>query len=220
MPLERCSSGLRGTPGKRVVAKSGTGVRIPLSPQSGCKSIRFFRSCQYGRNSIPTWPQRQELALTSKGHGRDAAGAQRQKKADAPSALQGPPRQAEREKTRPARLIPNQNMCSIAIIPTWPQRQELALTSKGHGRDTTGAQRQKKADAPSALQEPPRQAEREKTRPARLIPCITDNQKKGYPISFWPPPVYLKPDPYPKMHLLFLSSSPCPDKRTLTRACL
>ena len=156
MPLERCSSGLRGTPGKRVVAKSGTGVRIPLSPQSGCKSIRFFRSCQHGRNSIPTWPQ----------------------------------------------------------------RQELALASKGHGRDTTGAQRQKKADAPSALQEPPRQAEREKTRPARLIPCITDNQKKGYPISFWPPPVYLKPDPYPKMHLLFLSSSPCPDKRTLTRACL
>ena len=61
-------------------------------------------------------------------------------------------------------------MCSIAIIPTWPQRQELALTSKGHGRDTTGAQRQKKADAPSALQGPPRQAEREKTRPARLIP--------------------------------------------------
>ena len=162
----------------------------------------------------------QELALASKGHGRDTTGAQRQKKADAPSALQGPPRQAEREKTRLARLIPNQNMCSIAIIPTWPQRQELALTSKGHGRDTTGAQRQKKADAPSALQEPPRQAEREKTRPARLIPCITDNQKKGYPISFWPPPVYLKPDPYPKMHLLFLSSSPCPDKRTLTRACL
>ena len=29
---ERCSSGLRGTPGKRVYAKSVSGVRIPLSP--------------------------------------------------------------------------------------------------------------------------------------------------------------------------------------------
>ena len=31
---ERCSSGLRGTPGKRVYVKSVSGVRIPLSPQS------------------------------------------------------------------------------------------------------------------------------------------------------------------------------------------
>ena len=31
---ERCSSGLRGTPGKRVYAKSVSGVRIPLSPLS------------------------------------------------------------------------------------------------------------------------------------------------------------------------------------------
>ncbi len=31
--LERCSSGLRGTPGKRVNGKTVSGVRIPLSPQ-------------------------------------------------------------------------------------------------------------------------------------------------------------------------------------------
>ena len=30
--LERCSSGLRGTPGKRVYVKSVPRVRIPLSP--------------------------------------------------------------------------------------------------------------------------------------------------------------------------------------------
>ena len=29
---ERCSSGGRGTPGKRVTGKTGSGVRIPLSP--------------------------------------------------------------------------------------------------------------------------------------------------------------------------------------------
>ena len=33
LPLERCSSGLRGTPGKRVYAKSVSRVRIPFSPQ-------------------------------------------------------------------------------------------------------------------------------------------------------------------------------------------
>ena len=32
-PLERCSSGWRGTPGKRVNVKSVSGVRIPLSPR-------------------------------------------------------------------------------------------------------------------------------------------------------------------------------------------
>ena len=32
--LERCSSGLRGTPGKRVYAKSVSRVRIPISPQN------------------------------------------------------------------------------------------------------------------------------------------------------------------------------------------
>ena len=31
--LERCSSGWRGTPGKRVNVKSVSGVRIPLSPR-------------------------------------------------------------------------------------------------------------------------------------------------------------------------------------------
>ena len=29
---ERCSSGSRGTPAKRVTGKTGSGVRIPLSP--------------------------------------------------------------------------------------------------------------------------------------------------------------------------------------------
>ena len=37
---ERCSSGLRGTPGKRVYVKSVSGVRIPLSPQSKEKGIK------------------------------------------------------------------------------------------------------------------------------------------------------------------------------------
>ena len=32
--LERCSSGLRGTPGKRVYDKIVSRVRIPISPQS------------------------------------------------------------------------------------------------------------------------------------------------------------------------------------------
>ena len=33
---ERCSSGLRGTPGKRVYDKIVSRVRIPISPQSNC----------------------------------------------------------------------------------------------------------------------------------------------------------------------------------------
>ena len=32
-PKERCSSGWRGTPGKRVIGKTDSGVRIPLFPQ-------------------------------------------------------------------------------------------------------------------------------------------------------------------------------------------
>jgi hypothetical protein len=36
---ERWPSGLRRTPGERVTAKSGTRVRIPLSPQGILKSI-------------------------------------------------------------------------------------------------------------------------------------------------------------------------------------
>ena len=32
--LERCSSGLRGTPGKRVYSKRVSGVRISFSPQT------------------------------------------------------------------------------------------------------------------------------------------------------------------------------------------
>ena len=36
---ERCSSGWRGTPGKRVYVKSVSGVRIPVSPQ-GRKGMR------------------------------------------------------------------------------------------------------------------------------------------------------------------------------------
>ena len=41
---ERCSSGLRGTPGKRVYAKSVSRVRISVSPQEkkDCSRSPFF----------------------------------------------------------------------------------------------------------------------------------------------------------------------------------
>ena len=38
--LERCSSGLRGTPGKRVYSKRVSGVRISFSPQTGKENQR------------------------------------------------------------------------------------------------------------------------------------------------------------------------------------
>ena len=38
--LERCSSGLRGTPGKRVYSKRVSGVRISFSPQTEKESQR------------------------------------------------------------------------------------------------------------------------------------------------------------------------------------
>ena len=42
--MERYSSGLRGSPGKRVGRESGAGVQIPLSPVKGTNTnpIRWF----------------------------------------------------------------------------------------------------------------------------------------------------------------------------------
>ena len=78
-----------------------------------------------------------------------------------------PPLSAERMQKHPL----------FSFLPAWQeQHPDVAAAARACSckqrtrRDTTGAQRQKKADAPSALQRPPRQAEREKTRPARLIP--------------------------------------------------
>ena len=52
--LERCSSGLRGTPGKRVYFKRVSGVRISFSPQQN----------EAQRNALGFFVQgRQELRL-------------------------------------------------------------------------------------------------------------------------------------------------------------
>ena len=47
LPLERCSSGLRGTPGKRVYAKSVSRVRIPFSPQESHNELNDILLCDF-----------------------------------------------------------------------------------------------------------------------------------------------------------------------------
>ena len=50
--LERCSSGLRGTPGKRVYPKRVSRVRIPVSPQTDCPQPAALQLAVFGYGPV------------------------------------------------------------------------------------------------------------------------------------------------------------------------
>ena len=98
--LERCSSGLRGTPGKRVYPKRVSGVRISLSPQSkDYQEVASQKRCVSvsGRS-------RQELALVRPRPETEKA-ALRPRNFLIIFTLQGPLRQGAGDVTHEVRQI-------------------------------------------------------------------------------------------------------------------
>ena len=90
---ERCSSGLRGTPGKRVYPKRVSRVRIPISPQT----IEAQRIALGFLDFIPL------KACFHKGGNLKSPKAVRPW---ASNSLQGPPRRAVRDVAHAVRQIP------------------------------------------------------------------------------------------------------------------
>ena len=94
---ERCSSGLRGTPGKRVYPKRVSRVRIPISPQN-----IHYQGVSIAKAMLIAFVGPAGESLLSQGPGpQNAIAALRAAQLlDGATVLQGPPRRAGREPAK------------------------------------------------------------------------------------------------------------------------
>lgn len=75
--LERCSSGLRGTPGKRVYSKRVSGVRISFSPQTEKENQRQVHlNADFLFRFAPPRRRRREMSERQRTKSRREGGAQ------------------------------------------------------------------------------------------------------------------------------------------------
>ena len=75
--LERCSSGLRGTPGKRVYSKRVSGVRISFSPQTEKENQRQVHlNADFLFRFAPPRRRRREISERQRTKSRREGGAQ------------------------------------------------------------------------------------------------------------------------------------------------
>lgn len=75
--MERCSSGLRGTPGKRVYSKRVSGVRISFSPQTGKENQRQVHlNADFLFRFAPPRRRRREMSERQRTKSRREGGAQ------------------------------------------------------------------------------------------------------------------------------------------------